>query len=242
MVNRTAAETYWPGMDPVGRRVALPFSTDWRTVVGVTGDMRHQGLAKGEAPEIYFPLAQWTQPGISLTLIVRTQGHPLLLTEPLRREIAGLDPDLPISGISTLESHVEKLAAQPRFHWYLFGLLAGVALLLSAAGLYSVLAYLVSRRTAEFGLRMALGATPSRLLRGVLGDGLRWAIAGAGAGLGAAALAGRALEPLLFGVPASDPWVFAGAAAILIPAAALACLAPALRAARVDPAVALRAE
>jgi predicted permease len=242
MVNRTAAETYWPGVDPIGKRIALPFSKEWRTIVGITGDIRHQGLARGSAPEIYFPFSQWTQPRISVTLIVKTTGDPLRFAEPLRREIAAIDPDLPVSGISTIENHVEKMAAQPRFSSRLFEILAGIALLLAVTGLYSVLAYLVSRRTAEFGLRMALGASPGRLLRGVLGDGLRWAVAGALVGSVAAALMGRVIQPLLFGVAASDSWVYAVAVAALLPAAALACLAPALRASRVDPAVALRAE
>src|SRR5262249_29680043 len=155
-----------------------PFSKDWRTIVGITGDIRHQGLARGPAPEIYFPFSQWTEARISVTLIVKTAGDPMRIAEPLRREIAALDPDLPVSGVSTIESHLVKMAAQPRFSSRLFEILAGIALLLAVTGLYSVLAYLVSRRTAEFGLRMALGASPGRLLRGVLKDGLRWTLGG----------------------------------------------------------------
>jgi putative ABC transport system permease protein len=242
LINRDAADLYWPGLDPIGRRIALPFTNEWRTIVGITGNIRHLGLAKGDAPEIYFPLAQWAEPGMDLTLIVRTEGDPLRLAEPLRREIAALDPDLPVSGISTVASRIEQQASEPRFNSLLFGILAGLAISLSAIGLYSLLAYLVAQRTAEIGLRMALGARPGNVLRAVVRDGMQWTLAGIVAGIAAALALGRWLQPLLFGISTGDPWVYAGAATVLAAVALLACLVPALRASRVDPAIALRSE
>lgn len=202
--------------------------------------MKHRGLRGGAVPEFYVPQAQ--MPVTSMTLVVRTVGDPHALVAPVRKEVQRMDANAPVFGVLTAEEYVARSVGSTRFNMTLLAAFAAVALVLTAVGLYGVIAFSVSQSTREIGIRVALGAQGRDALRLVMGQGMLLTLAGVGIGLAAAGAVTRVMAALLFGVGATDPATFAGAALLLVVVAALACYVPARRATRVDPMVALRYE
>jgi len=246
VINQRAAERFWPGENPIGRRVRWlgsgmdGYGTEPLTIVGVVGDVRHQSLTVEPVPEIYAHFFQRPSRARDADLVIRS-ANPAALTAAVRGEFEALDRALPVR-IQTLEASYLQSLAQPRFQAVLIGFFAICALLLSAAGLYSSMAYAVSRQTREIGIRLALGGAPDAVRREVVMAAMRIAAFGAvfGALLGAAG--GQLLANQLFGVSASDPGVFLAAAVVLVMTALLAAYIPARRASRTNPIEALRYE
>jgi putative ABC transport system permease protein len=242
IVNETVVRRFWPTGNALGRRLRLVLLNGpgpWLRVVGVVGDVRHHGLDQPAQPEVYVPYAQ--APVASMEFLTQTQGDPLRLAQSIRQALQGLDPQLPVRQ-DTPASLLDASIAEPRLRTLLFNGFGLAALLLSALGIYGVVAFAVERRTREIGVRMALGATRTAILGLIIRNGMRTVIAGVAAGLAAAGLVTRALRGLLFGVPALDPLTFAGVTGLLLLVAVLAVLVPALRATRLDPIVALRVD
>jgi putative ABC transport system permease protein len=248
LVNETFARKYWPGQEALGKRIRMGEGPDraWVTVVGVMGDVRHNGLRAPIKEKFYRPHAQFhrsTDFAVrNMTLVVRGSQDPRALFAPIRDVVRDLDPALPLAAVRPMTDVVGEALATARLAGTLVGLFAGLALLLAAVGLFGVLAWLVSRRTREIGVRLALGADPAGVRRLVRGQGLRLACVGVAVGLALAAASGRMVEGLLVGVRAQDPASAAAAVLLLFAAAFLAADLPARRAARVDPARALRAD
>jgi putative ABC transport system permease protein len=244
IISESLARAAFGDDDPLGHRIQCGLDTlEFMTIVGVVGDVRTRGPEGPFEPELYMPHEQHPGPARAMNLVVRTQApDPLVLAEPLSRRIRAMNPDVPVHP-TTMNAMLERSSATPRFRTWLLIVFAAVALLLALGGVYGVMAYTVGQRIPELGVRVALGATPSVLMRLVLGQGMRLAAMGLAAGLALALLAGPMLEDdMLFGVTAADPLVLGGVAAAITLAVALACLVPSRRAARVDPMVALRAE
>jgi putative ABC transport system permease protein len=244
VVNRALAEDAWPGQDPIGKRLIMGSSTDdpnaRLTVVGVVGDSRRADLAAAPGPAIYFSLAQFTLPFMGV--VVRTDAGESAVADAVRAAVRSLDPELPIDDVQTVQQVLERVTGQPRFRAMLVSAFATVALLLAAVGLYGLISFTVAQRVPEIGVRLALGATPSQVLRLVVGQGLRLSALGIAVGLAGAASVARVLQGLLFSISATDPAIYAGLALLLLSIAALACYIPARRAMRIDPMTALRAE
>jgi putative ABC transport system permease protein len=244
IVNDTLAKRFFPGGDALGKHILPGFSTSgkyvMREIVGVVGDVKHQGLRGGALPEFYFAQAQ--MPVTSITLVVRTSGDPHALVAPVRREVRAMDPNAPVFGVLTVEEYLSRSVASTRFNMTLLAAFAAVALIMTAVGLYGVISFSVSQSTREIGIRVALGARGRDALRLVMGRGMMLTLAGVVLGLAAAFGLTRVMARLLFGVSATDPATFAGVALLLVAVAALACYVPARRATRVDPILALRHE
>jgi putative ABC transport system permease protein len=242
LINRTAAERFWPAEDPLGRRLRQSDSESepWLTVIGVAGDVKHDGLGEPPAPDVYVPFAQnaWAYAALALRAPADAEG----LARLVRAEIQALDPDQPVFSVRTMEAVLGETLASRRFTLGMIGLFAALALALAAVGLYGVMAYLVTQRTREIGVRMALGARRSDILRLIVGQGMRLTAAGVALGLAGALGLTRFLSGLLFGVGPADAPTFAGVTAVLLLAALAACWLPARRAARVDPLTGLRHE
>jgi putative ABC transport system permease protein len=248
LINETLARQFFSGRDPVGRQIRMSGNDrPWMTIVGVVGDVRQDGLDTSAVPEIYMPHAQfrpfWRDTTLrTFTIVVRAAGDPGAMTAAVRQQVRQLDSNLPISTVITMEEVVSRSVAERRLHMLLLGFFAAVALVLAIVGTYGVLAYQITERTREFGVRMALGARAGDILRMVLRPGMAPALAGVGIGLAGAALMTRLLATLLFNTQPLDPATFAGTAIALLAAALLACCVPARRATRVAPSTALRAE
>ncbi len=242
IVNQTLAQTYWPGQSAIGRRVRPGFTDPWRTVVGVVADVKNAGSDRPTGTELYFPIEQG--PGALRLgyLVVRAAGDPSALIRPIRAAVSEINPSVPLSQIRMLDDVIAADRARPRFLTLLLTLFSAIALALAAIGIYGVISYSVAQRTNEFGVRMAIGAEPSDVLRLVMRQGLALAAVGAGAGAAGAAGLTRFLKNLLFGIDALDPLTFAAMAALLAAVMLAACWLPARRATRVDPIVALRYE
>jgi putative ABC transport system permease protein len=240
IINQKTASTYWPGQDPIGKHLANSRDMIQREIVGVVADVKYNTLNTADTEEMYFPMAQ--APSSSATLVVRSDSNPEPLVAAVREKIAELDPYLPVSGILSMDDVVATSVAQPRLVMKFAGIFAGFALLLSAVGIYGVMAYSVSQRRQEMGIRVALGANRSEILRLVVGQGMRLTLAGVGFGVAFSLLLTRLLSGLLFGIHGIDATVFSAAAAVLIASALLACYLPARRATQVDPVAALRFE
>ena len=239
IVSEAVARYYWPGDDPIGKR--LNGAENW-TIVGVVGDTHYRDL-RNPRPSLYLPLSQSIFPSfVPTTLVIATTGRPADLVPALRRIVADADPGVAIAGAATLESFVAGALAQPKLNALLLGIFAGAALLLAAIGLFGVMATSVRQRTSEIGVRIALGATPAKVRASVLSRAV--ALAGAGAVLGVvASLAStRALHSLLFNVSATDSTTLATVCVVLIGVAMVAAYLPARRAQAIDPLAALRAE
>jgi putative ABC transport system permease protein len=241
LINREAARRIWPNEDPVGKRIRLgSVESPLRSVVGVVGDVNHYDLETAPGLQAYIPHAQRAE--AYMQLVVRAAVEPGALTGPVRQAIHALDPDVPLHKLTTMRQLVSASAAQRRFTLLLIAVFAAVALLMAAIGLYGVMAYSVTQRTQEIGIRVALGAQRADVLRLVVGQGLRLVAVGVTLGLMAALALTRLMQTLLFEVSATDPVTFAGVALLLTLVALLACWIPARRAATVDPLVALRSE
>ncbi len=240
IVNQTTANRYFPGQDPIGKRIANSRDRIQREIVGVVADVKVTNLGAPPVEELYLPLAQ--VPWLSATLLVRSDANSQPLVEAVREKIAEVDRTLPVSGILSMDDVIASSVAQPRLIAQFIGVFAGFALLLAAIGMYGVTAYSVTQRKQELGIRIAMGATPSDILRLVVGQGLRLTLVGAGIGVATSFLLTRLLSGLLFGVQALDPITFMAAALVLVCAAVLACYVPARRATRSDPNVVLRVQ
>jgi putative ABC transport system permease protein len=241
VINEVLAHLYWPNEDPVGRFIEMAaFGAGHCEIVGTVADIRQTNLSDGPAPGIYIPYTQEPMPW--QTLVVRTKNDPTGLAGLIRHEVAALDPEQPVGRVATLDELMEASTAQPRFRTFLLGGFAGIALLLSAIGIYGVMAYTVSRRTREVGVRMALGASPVDILKLIFGESMALTLVGVGFGLvGAYAVTG-VMKTLLFGVTSTDPFTFSSVTLLLCSVALLAGYIPARRAMRVDPMAALRDE
>jgi len=239
VINDTMARRFFPGEDPIGHRAnfcSLDPTPCWYSIVGVVGDVHQFGLDAGPTYDAYFT-GGWTP-----HLVIRTNSDPAAIAAATTEAVHRVDPSLPVSEITTLDGLVSRSVSPRRFSAVLIGVLAGLALVLAAVGIYGVMSYTVGQRTQEIGIRMALGAEPRSMLALVLGRSARLALVGIAAGvLGALALT-RFLSSLLFGVEANDPLTFASVAILLLLVALAACYVPARRAMNVDPMVALRYE
>ena len=245
LVNEAAVRALFHGTDPVGRRVAWARATPrvWIRVVGVAGDVRGDGLDADDTAALYTPLAQESRVWRTwANVAVRSALPPSTLTDAIKREVAGVDKDVPVTRVRAMEELIEGSFAGRHFTLALLGAFAGVAVLLAGIGIYGVMAYAVSRRTREIGLRMALGARTRDVLRLVLGQAVTVALLGVAVGVAGALALRRIVAGMLFGVGAGDPATFLTVAVLLSLVALVAGYVPARRAARVDPAAALRAE
>ena len=241
VVNETFVRRFFSSEEPIGRRVRWQDSSPWYTIVGIARDIRGQGARNDTRAEMYIPNWQYLEPGGS-GIILKAHSNPSALIAPLKGIVSSLDPNIPVSNVALLSDMVADSIDQPRFFAVLAAGFAALALVLAAVGIYGVMAYVVSQRTTEIGVRMALGATPSEVFRLVLGDGLKVTIVGIVIGVAGSLLVARWLTALLYGVTATDPVTLTATATILLMVAAAACVIPARRATRVDPMVALRAD
>jgi predicted permease len=253
VINRSMTR-YWDGADPVGSRIRPvvpappprpgappPPEQPWYTVVGVVGDVRQFGLAQEAVAQLYIPLMQ-TPFGLAGQVLVRTAGDPAAFGNVLRSTVYAVDPNQPVENVQTLDDLRSEALAAPRLTATLLGVFAGLALLVTLAGIGGVIATSVQQRTKEFGLRMALGARRDGVLLMVVRQGLTLVVIGLVIGIGGALAAGRVLSAYLYETAPRDPIIFAGVAAVFILAGVVACLIPARRATTVDPLIALRAE
>ena len=248
IINEAFARKYFPGEDPLGRRLLTqtparmtdgPMPAAFE-IVGVVRDTKFKGLSAESSPAFYIPASQF--PLSNMVVMARVEGDPAAYAQALRDAVWGLDRDQPINAITTLEAIVAEDVAQPRFNMLLMGLFGGLALLLAAVGVYGLLSYTVAQRTREIGVRIALGAQAGDILRLTLRQGVAPALAGVFVGLAAAFALTRFLSSLLYGMSANDLSTYAFVAALLSAVALLACYIPARRATKVDPMVALRYE
>jgi predicted permease len=240
LVSQAAAKLYWGEEDPIERRAALPFSkTVLRQVVGIVGDVKQRNLTEGPTPTAYY---YTREPSGRVTFVVRTTVPSATLAQPVVAAIHAIDPDQPVVDIRTMVQVLDDTLTPQRLGAHLLGVFAGVALLLAAVGIYSVVSYIVRGRSREIGIRRALGARTSDILRLVIVEGMSPVLVGVAAGAIAALASAKVMRTLVFGVSASDPVTFAAVGATLTLVALIACLVPACRALRLDPVKTLRAE
>lgn len=243
VVNEALASRLWPDQDPIGKRLGFeddPGKQVWREIVGVVGNVRHKALEIDVMPEAYFPYQQ--VPENFMSLVVRTTSDPASMIPAIRNQVLSIDKDQPVSDIKTMEQRVAKSVASSRFVMLLLSSFSVLALGLAAVGIYGVMAYLVTQRTQEIGVRMALGAQKRDVLRMVVGKGMVLAIIGTAIGLVASLALTRLMRSLLFQVTPTDWFTFVIASMILLIVALLACYIPARRATKLDPLIALRYE
>jgi predicted permease len=245
VVSESLARELWPGQDPIGRRLAMWIeSMPWMQVVGVAADAKHQGVQAPASAMLYIPhsqafLSAYYAPN-AMSLFVRSDGDPAALAAPVRAVVEEMDPTIPIGRVMTVAEIAGAALSRERFTLVLITLFSAVALTLSAVGVYGVVAQTVVARTREIGLRMAVGAGRADVAAGVLREGLVLALWGVAIGLAGGVALSVSLARTLYGVSPLDPWALAATAPLLAVAACAASLAPALRAARLDPAEALR--
>jgi putative ABC transport system permease protein len=239
IVGESTANKFWGADDPIGRILHRVGDGKAYTVIGVVGDVRNTALNQ-ESLTMYLSSATRVWP--LMDVVVRSEGSPELSLPGIRRQLRALDPELAMAGVRPMNEWVRASAAQPRLNAVLLGAFAAIAVVVAALGIYGVVAYSVTRRTREIGLRMALGAQPSRVVRLIVREGMTVSLVGVGAGLVSAAGLSRVLTTLVFGVEVRDPATFAGVAAVLIVVALAACSVPARKASAVDPIIALRAD
>ena len=253
VINEFMAKTHWgPGVDPIGQRVTLDDST-WLTVIGIVKNHVRERLSAPPEEEMFLPFAQsraylqGTGASRAVTLVARvacprSECNAAAFAAPIREAIRSVERDAPVSAVTTLSALARSATAESRFYLTLLMAFAIIAVMLAAVGVYGVMAYSVSRRTHEIGIRIALGAEPTSVMRAIVGRGISVAGVGAAAGLAVAFALTRLMRGILYGVSPTDPWTFAAVTALLIGVALVATLAPAMRATRIDPLVALRAE
>jgi predicted permease len=242
VVNESAARAFWPTVDPIGKRFKLSLrpGTGWVTIVGIAADARTESLETPHVPEVFTSLYQ--RRDHHLAVMLRGQLDPAAIERSVRDQVQSIDPSLPVFGARQMDDVVSGSLEARRFSLEIVGLFAMTTLVLAAIGIYGVLSFLVGERTREIGIRLALGARREAILRTVLGEGIRLAIAGTVTGLAGALFVARAMARVLYGVSPTDAPTFAGMALLLLSVALLACYVPARRALRVDPMVALRLE
>jgi putative ABC transport system permease protein len=245
IVSEEFVRLHFPNEEPIGKRIRMGRNSSIvREIVGVVGSVKHYSLKEKTQAQMYEPFRQF--PTTNMTFVLKTSGDPVTLTAAVRREIQRVDPDQPIAASGTLSAMLETSMMLPRVQTILIGMFAAIALLLATVGLYGVMAFAVSERTQEIGLRMALGANSGSVLRLVVGQALVLTLAGLAIGLGGAVVLSRVLaktlEGLLFKVSPSDVATLAGVAVLLSVVTLLASMIPARRAMRIDPVEALRSE
>jgi putative ABC transport system permease protein len=244
VINEAMAKRFWPGEDPLGKHISTATSsgqqTQWQTIVGVVGNVRHLGLDSQPRPELYYHAH--TVPPFGPVLVIRAKGDPKALISLARAKVRELDSELPLSNVNTMEQLVSQSIAQRRFGMFLLASFAALALLLAAIGIYGVISYSVAQRTREIGVRMALGARTVDVLKLVLENGLRLATVGLIIGIVGALFLTRLMTRVLFETRPTDFLTFVIVSAGLLLVAFFACYIPARRATKVDPLVALRYE
>lgn len=238
LVNQSIVRQYWPNQNPLGKRVTIGNLPKPFEVVGVLGDAKNDSLAAAAKTEVFVPYPQLASP--LLYLSVRTALDPHSLASALRAAIAAADPDQPLTGIQTMEERVQEASASPRFTMLLIGVFSATALILAAIGIYGVVAYSVAQRTQELGIRIALGAGKTDILRLVIGNGLALTLAGIAIGLAGSLALTRAISAMLYATSATDPLIFGASAAFFLAIALIASHLPARRATGIDPIEALR--
>ena len=245
LINDVMARRYWPGEDAVGKRITFddkPKDSDWFRVVGVVGDVKDTPGSKEAEPAFWWPVLQEPFPFANMTIVLRGDSDPALLTDALRSKVRELDPSLAVAHVRLLDRVADEQFSTSRFALFLIGLFAALALLLAAIGIYGVISYSVSQRMPEFGMRVALGASSWNLLKMVMKQGVLLTGIGVAIGLGCALVLGGVLDNLLFGLSARDPLTLIVVGAIAVVTATLASLPSALRATAADPMTSLRAE
>ena len=244
IINKTMGLTFWPGQDPIGRRIRPGGSKDWSTVIGVVDDVKNAGLDRPAGTELYLPYRQPAGEGNSdMYVVMKAQaGDPRSLASVVRGQLNQIDPSLPLADVRLMEDVLSRAQARPRFLTLLLSLFSGVALAIATVGIYGVVSYAVARRTKEFGLRMVLGAQGADVLGLVMKQGAGLVAIGIITGLATAFALTRLMASLLFGVTATDVPTFAGVTVLLFVVALAACYMPARRATRVDPIQTLRYE
>jgi putative ABC transport system permease protein len=255
IINETMARRFWPASPAIGKRIALDYeamkffrdrppeldlAAGMREIVGIVRDVKHEGLETGPQPEMYIPDRQL--PEREMNLVLRASADPASLAAAMRSAVHAVDPDQPVANIKLMSQLFADSVAKPRFNYLLLTIFATIALLLSATGVYGVMAYAVEQRTREMGIRLALGAQPNDVLRLVIRQGMRSVLAGVALGLAGAFALSRVMASLLFEVRATDPATFIVVAGLLVTVSLLACYVPARRATKVDPVIALRDE
>ena len=243
IVSQSLAHRFWPDEDAIGKRVGYPYESPWMTIVGIVPDTKQDSLRDTLSTSIYTPWGQRSRmSGAEMWLVVRSAGDPASVTAAIRRIVTETDRTVPVSDVRTMSAVLDRSLSTTRFTMTLVAAFAVLALVLGAVGIYGVMSYLVSQRTREMGIRVALGATRSGVVGLVVGRAVRLAAAGSIVGLVAALFTTRALRQWLYGVSSADPATLAIVAVLFLGVAALASAAPALRATRVDPSTSLRAE
>ena len=243
IINDRMARYYWPNTEAVGQRLRFAEDRPWLTVVGVAGDVKAMGLNDtGGTMELYYARSQAKAPDTQTTFVIRSAVPPVSLLPALRQQVFALDANQPIASLNTASELLDESLTEPRFYLLLMALFAGCALALAAIGLYGVLSFMVTQRTAEIGIRMALGAQTGDVLKLVLRQGLSLALVGAGVGVVTALMLTRWLKSLLFEISATDPLTYVVIPALLCLVALVACWIPARRATKVDPLISLRCE
>jgi putative ABC transport system permease protein len=240
VISETMAQRYWPGEDAVGKRFGVNCSNSpcrWNSIIGVVGDVKEDGATAEPATLMYFPEI-WS----TMTLVIRSAQNPTTLIADVRGIVRSVDPDQPVGAVHSMENTVSEFVAPQRITMLIAGLFATLALLLAMVGLYGVLSYSVAQRSHEFGIRMVLGAAKGDILRLIVAQGFKLALAGTTVGMAGALALTRVLTSLLFGITPNDPSTFVAVAILLVCVALLACYIPARRATKVDPMVALRYE
>ena len=242
IINERLARQYFAGEDPIGKRLVIDMTDPLvpTEIVGVVGDVKHEGLDSDIRALAYWPHPQLPYP--FMNLVIRTGSDPSNLVAAVEREVQAIDKDQPITDVRTMEQLLSESVSRMRFSAFLLSIFAALALVLASVGIYGVMAYVVTQRTHEIGIRMALGARASDVLKMVVGQGMILALIGVGIGLVASLALTRVISSLLYGVSATDPLTFGSIALLLTVVALLACYIPARKAAKVDPMVALRYE
>ncbi len=238
IINETMARRYWPGGDALGRRLKL--TKDWLEIIGIAKDVKNRSLSEAARPFLYVPLLQDYRS--NMILVARTTIEPEQISQSVRAEVAALDPEIPMFDVKTLEEHVGISLFLQRMAATLLSIFGLLALSLAAIGLYGVMAYAVSQRTRELGIRVSVGAERRDIFKLILGQGLAISVVGLLAGLVASLALTRLTANLLYGVSATDPVTFIVIAVLLLCVTLLACYFPARRATKVDPMTALRFE
>jgi putative ABC transport system permease protein len=240
VINETLARRFFPDRDPIGKQLFVGGSSYTREIVGVVGDVRQESLRRPSEPQIYEAFAR--EPSTAFDVVVTGSGDPMALVEVVRREVLAIDKGLPLANVIPMEDLVAGSVARDRLATALMGFFALVALLLAAVGIYGIIAYAVTQRTREIGIRAALGADGGRIVSLVLGQSARMVALGLAMGLVASLAVSRVLREVLYGVAPRDPAILIAVCAVLLAVAMLAAFFPARRAVRVPPIVALRLE